>query len=99
MFTALGLELRNQDAEASREGQASEGSLPGPPAARDLEHGFVHDQLATGQKLRVLTVVNIFSRFCPAQDPRLSYRGKDVILMPERVCGEIGYPEVYFLFL
>ena len=29
---------------------------------------FVHDQLATGQKLRVLTVVDIFSRFSPVLD-------------------------------
>lgn len=26
---------------------------------------FVHDQLATGQKLRVLTIVDTFSRFSP----------------------------------
>ena len=31
---------------------------------------FVHDQLATGQKIRVLTVVDTFSRFSPALDPR-----------------------------
>ena len=27
---------------------------------------FVHDQLATGRKLRVLTIVDTFSRFSPA---------------------------------
>jgi hypothetical protein len=27
---------------------------------------FVHDQSATGQKIRVLTVVDTFSRFSPA---------------------------------
>jgi putative transposase len=35
---------------------------------------FVHNQLATGQKIRVLTVVETFSRFSPALDPRFSYR-------------------------
>jgi putative transposase len=54
---------------------------------------FVHDQLATGQKLRVLTVVDTFSRFCPALDPRFSYRGEGVAQTLERICGEIAYPE------
>jgi putative transposase len=38
---------------------------------------FVHDQLATGQKIRVLTVVGTFSRFSPVIDPRFSYRAED----------------------
>jgi putative transposase len=40
---------------------------------------FVHDQLATGRKLRVLTVVDTFSRFVPTLDVRFSYRGTDVV--------------------
>ncbi len=31
---------------------------------------FVHDQLATGRKIRVLTVVDTFTRFSPAIKPR-----------------------------
>lgn len=31
---------------------------------------FVHDQLATGRKIRVLTVVDTFSRYAPALDAR-----------------------------
>ena len=53
---------------------------------------FVHDQLATGRKLRILTVVDTFSRFSPAIDPRFSYRGEDVVSTLERVCKTIGYP-------
>jgi putative transposase len=30
---------------------------------------FVHDQLATDRKLRVLTIVDTFSRFAPALKP------------------------------
>lgn len=40
---------------------------------------FVHDQLATGKKLRVMTIVDICSRFSPAVDPRYSDRGEDVV--------------------
>ena len=55
---------------------------------------FVHDQLATRRKLRVLTVVDTFSRCCPAFDARFSYRGEDVVATLERVCAVIGTPKV-----
>lgn len=54
---------------------------------------FVHDQLALGKKLRILTVVDTHSRLCPVADPRFSYRGEDVVQTLERVCGRIGYPK------
>jgi putative transposase len=53
---------------------------------------FVHDQLATGRKLRILTVVDTHTRYCPAADPRFAYRGEDVVQTLERVCRQIGYP-------
>ena len=53
---------------------------------------FVHDQLATGRKIRVLTVVDTFSRYAPAIDPRLGYRGEDVVPILEKVCARVGYP-------
>jgi len=53
---------------------------------------FVHDQLATGRKLRVLTVVDTFSRFSPALEPRFSFRGADVVEVLERVGREVGFP-------
>ena len=52
---------------------------------------FVHDQLATGKKIRVLTVVDIFSRFSPILDPRFSYRGEDVVQSLEQTCAVVGY--------
>ncbi|MGY3146356.1 transposase InsO family protein [Bradyrhizobium sp. USDA 3397] len=36
---------------------------------------FVHDQLATDRKIRVLTIVDTFSRFSPAVDPRSAIEG------------------------
>lgn len=52
----------------------------------------MHDQLATGRKIRVLTVVDNFSRFTPVVDPRFSYRAENVIETLERVCAERGCP-------
>ena len=51
---------------------------------------FVHDQLATGRKLRVLTIEDTFSRFSPALEPRLSFRGADVVEVLEKVGREMG---------
>ena len=54
---------------------------------------FVHDQLATGRKIRILTIVDTWSRFSPAVDPRFNYRGEDVVQALERTCRETGYPQ------
>jgi putative transposase len=51
----------------------------------------VHDQLATGRKIRVLTVVGTFSRYSPAIDPGFSYGGEDVAQILDRICAEVGY--------
>jgi len=53
---------------------------------------FVHDQLATGQKLHVLTIADTFSRYCPGLDVRFRYRAEDGVATLERVCLEVGYP-------
>lgn len=53
---------------------------------------FVHDQLATGKKLRVPTIVDTFSRFSPALEPRFTFRGTDVVEVLERVGRQVGFP-------
>jgi putative transposase len=40
----------------------------------------------------VLTIVDTFSRFSPATEPRFSFRGADVVDVLERVCRAIGFP-------
>jgi putative transposase len=52
---------------------------------------FVHDQLATGSKLRILPVEDPFTRFSPALVPRFSLRVADVVEGLKQVCGEVGY--------
>ena len=53
---------------------------------------FVHDQLATGRKLRVLTIVDTFSRFSPVLEPRFTFRGADVVEVLEEVGRQVGFP-------
>ena len=46
---------------------------------------FVHDQLAIGRKLRVLTIVDMFSGFSPANEVRFNCRGADVVEVLEHI--------------
>jgi len=40
---------------------------------------FLHDQLFDARKIRILAVIDQYSRFSPALDPRFSYRATDVV--------------------
>ncbi len=53
---------------------------------------FVHDQLATGAKLRVLTLVDTFSRFSPGLDVRFNFCGADVVEVLEAAGAAHGFP-------
>jgi hypothetical protein len=67
------------------------------PAVRKNEvwaMAFVHDQLAMGTKIRVLTIIDTFSRFAPAVEPRFRFRGADVVETLERVGRVYGLPNV-----
>ena len=93
IYNELGLQLRNKHpkrrVKAKLREDRQEAAGPNEVWAMD----FVHDQLATGRKLRILTIVDTHSRFCPAADPRFAYRGEDVVQTLERVCPLIGYPQ------
>jgi putative transposase len=54
---------------------------------------FVHDQLATGRKLRMLTIIDTFSRYSPAIEPRFTFRGADVVEILEEVGRQVGFPK------
>ena len=92
IYRELGLQLRNKTpkrrVKAKLRDDRRKATRPNETWAMD----FVHDQLATGQKLRVLTIVDTFSRFSPALEPRFSFRGTDVVEVLERVGRTIGLP-------
>ena len=72
----VGHAAEKQDAEAAVKAKLREdrAEAVGPNDVWAMD--FVHDQLATGRKIRVLTVVDTFSRYAPALDTRFSYRGE-----------------------
>ena len=93
IYRDLGLQLRNKTPKRRVKAKLREDrqKAVGPNDVWAMD--FVHDQLATGKKLRVLTVVDTFSRYVPVLDPRHSYRGEDVVQTLERVCRQVGYPK------
>ena len=93
IYRELGLQLRNKTPKRRVKAKLREDRAPASRPNDVWAMDFVHDQLATGRKLRILTVVDTFSRLSPVVDPRFSYRGEDVVATPERACREIGYPK------
>lgn len=47
----------------------------------------------TGRKIRILTVIDRFSRFSPIVGPRFSDRAEDVVRIPDEGCAVMGYPK------
>lgn len=92
IYNELGLQLRNKHPKRRVKAKLREDRMEavGPNDVWAMD--FVQDQLATGRKLRILTVVDTHSRLCPAVDPRFAYRGEDVVQTLERACGRLGYP-------
>ena len=93
IYRELGLQLHNKTPKrrvrAKLRDDRREATQPNETWAMD----FVHDQLATGNKIRVLTVVDLFSRYSPVLDPRFRYRAENVVQTLEQTCAGIGYPK------
>ncbi len=92
VYRELGLQLGNKTPKRRVKAKLRDDRRPATRSNETSAMDFVHDQLATGRKLRVLTVVDIFSRFSPALAPRFTFRGTDVVEILERVCNEVGFP-------
>ena len=54
---------------------------------------FMSDQLFDGRGIRILTIIDAFTRISPAIDVRHSYRRSDVVDTLERVTEELGTPK------
>ena len=93
LYREMGLQLRNKTPKRRVKAKLR-GDRTSATAANDIwAMDFVHDQLFDGKKIRVLTIVDTFTRMAPAIDVRRSYRGSNVVETLERVSLEIGYPK------
>ncbi len=93
IYNEFGLQLRNKHPKRRVKAKLREDpqEAVGPNDIWAMD--FVHDQLAMGKKLRILTIVYTHSRFRPATDPRFVYRREDVVQTLERIYARIGYPK------
>ena len=94
LYREMGLQLRNKTPKRRVKAKLRNDRQPATRANQTWAMDFVHDQLATGRKLRVLTIVDTFSRFSPAVEPRFNFCGADVVEVLERVGRQEGFPAV-----
>ena len=93
LYHEMGLQLRNKTPKRRVKAKFREDRKDATAVNETWAMDFVHDQLVTGQMLRVLTVVDTFSRFSPVIDPRFSHRGEDVARTLDQACKLLGYPK------
>lgn len=89
----LGLQLRNKTPKRRVRAKLRDDRRPAVQANETWAMDFVHDQLAAGRKIRVLTAVDTFARSAPAIEPRFSFRAADVVEALERVGRQHGFPK------
>jgi putative transposase len=92
LYRELGLQLRNKTPKRRVRAKLRNDRCSATRSNETWAMDFVHDQLATGRKLRVLTILDIFSRFSPALEPRFNFSGADVVRVLEGICKEVGFP-------
>ncbi len=91
----MGLQLRNKAPKRRVKAKLREDRQSATQANETWAMDFVHDQLGTGRKLRVLTIVDTFSRYSPAIEPRFNFRGADVVQILEAVGRQLGFPNLW----
>lgn len=90
VYRELGLQLRNKAPKRRVKAKLRDNRRPATQANEIWAMDFVHDPLATGGKPRVLTIMDIFSGFSPALEPRLTFRGTVTVDVLEGLCYEVG---------
>lgn len=93
LYREMGLQLRNKTPRRRVKAKLRDDRRPATQSNEVWAMDFVHDQLATGRKLRVLTIVDTFSRFSPATEVRFNFSGADVVQVLERVRRQVGLPK------
>jgi len=94
LYRELGLQLRNKTPKRRVKAKLRDDRKPAVSTNEVWAMDFVHDQLAMGTKIRVLTIIDTFSRFSPAVEPRFRFRGADVVEALERVGRVYGFPKM-----
>jgi putative transposase len=93
LYRAMGLQLRNKSPKRKAKAKLREGRSA-PAHSNDVwAMDFVHDQLYDGRRLRILTIIDTFTRYVPAIEVKERFTGADVVAVLEEVCKAVGYPK------
>ena len=90
IYRELGLQLRNKTPKRKVKAKLREDRVPATAPNECWSMDFLSDQLFDGRKIRVLSIVDNYTRLSPALDVRFSYRGGDVVDTLERMAGQYG---------
>jgi putative transposase len=93
LYGEEGLALKRKRPQRRRSAVGGRGrrQIQSPNQRRAMD--FMHDRLADGRLLRVLTVIDVFTRQALAVEARQSFRGHDVIEALSRLRVGHGLPE------
>ena len=89
----MGLQLRSKSPKRRVKAQLREDRSPATAANQVWAMDFVHDQLFDGRKIRILTIIDTFTRLSPAIEVRQNFRGSDVVKTLELVSRVLGCPQ------
>lgn len=93
LYREMGLQLRNKFPKRKVKAKLREHRSDAIEANQVWAMDFVHDQLFDGRKIRILTIVDRFSRLSPAIAVGQSFHGYDVVAVLEGATSEVGYPK------
>lgn len=93
LYREEGLQLRRKAPKRKVSAKPREDRVPATAANDCWSMDFLSDQLFDGREIRVLAIVDNFTRVSPAIDVQLSYRGVDVVATLERIAAKHGRPK------
>ena len=93
LYKEEGLVLRNKSPKRKVSAKLREDRSPAKSANDIWAMDFVSDQIFDGRRIRILTIVDAFSRLSPAVDVRMRYRGSDVVDTLDRVTRQYDMPK------
>jgi len=92
LYVEEGLQIRNKRPKRKVAAKLREGRVAPRKPNEVWAMDFLSDQLFDGTKIRILTIIDAFSKISPAIDVRARYTGADVVRTLERVTAEHGLP-------
>ncbi len=93
LYCQTGLQLRNKTPKRRVKAKAREDRIMVKSRKDCWSMDFMSDNLFTGEKIRVLTVVDNFTRVSPVIDVKFNYKGIDVVNSLKKAVSIYGLPK------